>query len=63
MKADLTLDIYHEDSKSVPMLQVADYIASATQGFIVHGDATFYNVYSGKLKYREKWDWNDKIKW
>ena len=63
LKVDFTTDIHHEDSRSVPMLQVADYIASATQRFLVHNDATFYNAYSGKLKYREKWDWNDKIKW
>ncbi len=55
--------IHHEDSRSVPMLQVADYIASATQRFLVHRDTTFYDAYSNKLKYREKWDWNDKIIW
>ncbi len=63
LKVDLTPNIYHEDSKSVPMLQVADYIASATQRFLVHRDTTFYNAFSNKLKYREKWDWNDKIIW
>ncbi len=63
LKADLAPIIYHKDSKSVPMLQVADYIASATQRFIVHNDVTFYNAYSSKLKYREKWDCNDRIKW
>ncbi len=63
LKADLIPNIYHEDSRSVPMLQVADYIASATQRFVVHGDATFYNAYSSKLKYREKWDCNNRIKW
>lgn len=62
-KADFTSYIHHEDSRDVPMLQVADYIASATQRFIIHSDATFYNTYNNKLKYREKWDWNDKILW
>ncbi len=61
LKMDFTASIYHEDSRDVPMLQVADYIASATQKFIVHGDATFYNAYNNKLKYREKLDCNDKI--
>ena len=58
-----TANICHEDPRDVPMLQVADYIASATQGFIVHGDATFYSAYSNKLSYREKLDSNDKIRW
>ena len=62
-KAGFTADIHHEDSRDVSMLQVADYIASATQRFLVHKDATFYDAYSDKLKYREKWDWNDEIKW
>lgn len=62
-KIDFTSNIHHEDSKNVPMLQVADYIASATQRYVVHGDPTFYEMYSNNLKYREKWDWNDKIDW
>ena len=63
LKVDCTANIHHEDSRDVPMLQVADYIASATQKFIVHGDATFYNAYNNKLKYREKLDCNDRIRW
>jgi len=62
-KIDFTSMIHHEDSKNVPMLQVADYIASATQRYVVHGDSVFYGMYANKLKYREKWDWNNKIEW
>ena len=62
-KIDFTSSIHHEDSKKVPMLQVADYIASATQRYVVHDDSTFYNMYANKLKYHEKWDWYNKISW
>ena len=55
--------ILHEDSRTVPMLQVADYVASATQRKITHCDSMYYDMISDKIKYRNKWDWNDKIDW
>jgi len=62
---DSTMEIHstilHEDSRTVPMLQVADYIASATQRKITHCDSTYYDVIKDKIKYKTKWDWNNKI--
>ena len=60
---EIRTTIKHEDSKKVPMLQVADYIAGATQRKIVHRDSTYYNIISERIKHREKWDWNNKISW
>ena len=58
----LTSNMHHEDSKNIPMIQVADYVASATQHYVVHDEPTFYHMYSNKLKYRDKWDLNNKIR-
>lgn len=55
--------ILHEDSKKIPMLQVADYIAGATQRKISQDDSTYYDMISDKIKHRKKWDWNNKINW
>lgn len=55
--------ILHEDSHVIPMLQVADYIASSTQRKFTLGDPTYYNIISDKIKHHTKWDWNDKINW
>jgi hypothetical protein len=55
--------ILHEDSRTVPMLQVADYIASATQRKITYCDSTYYDMITDKIKHRKKWDWNNKINW
>lgn len=55
--------ISHEDSKLVPMLQVADYIASATQRKFARGDSSYYDMISDKIEHKVKWDWNGKINW
>ena len=55
--------ISHEDSKLVPMLQVADYIASATQRKFALGDSSYYDMISEKIEHKVKWDWNNKINW
>ena len=53
--------IIHEDSQKIPMLQVADYVASATQKKITHCDSTYYDMISNKIKHKKTWDWNNKI--
>jgi len=58
---DLRPTILHEDSKTVPMLQVADYVASATQRKITHCDSTYFDIIADKIKHRKTWDWNNKI--
>ena len=60
---DYSISINHEDSRSVPMLQVADYIASSTQRKIERADSDFYEIIKDKIQYFEKWDWNGKINW
>ncbi len=60
---DSFITILHEDSKTVPMLQVADYIAGATQRKFARGDSSYYDMISDKIKHHEKWDWNGKINW
>ena len=60
---DSFITIFHEDSKTVPMLQVADYVASATQRRFASGDSTYYDMISEKIKHHEKWDWHNKINW
>ena len=55
--------IRHEDSEKIPMLQVADYVASATYRKIARGNSAYYNMISSKIKYRTKWDRNSKINW
>ena len=61
MGADIT--IIHEDSKRIPLLQVADYVASATYRKIARGNSTYYDMISDKIKYRAKWDRHSKISW
>ncbi|WP_420546003.1 DUF3800 domain-containing protein [Nitrosopumilus sp.] len=60
---DHRITIKHEDSKSVPMLQVADYIAGSVQKKVERGNDIFYNVIKEKINYHEKWDYNEKIQW
>ena len=59
--AEIRTTILHEDSRTVPMLQVADYVASSTQRKITHCDSTYFDMISEKIQYKTKWDWNDKI--
>lgn len=60
---DHRISICHEDSQSVPMLQVADFIAGAVQRKFEMGDSIFYDLIQDKINYHEKWDWNNKINW
>ncbi len=53
--------IKHEDSKKIPMLQVADYVASAIQRKISQQDSTYYDLISDKIKHKKTLDWNNKI--
>lgn len=63
MNIDHRISIKHEDSQSVPMLQVADFIAGAVQRKFERGDSIFYDLIQDKINYHEKWDWNNKINW
>ena len=58
---EIHITILHEDSKKIPMLQVADYVAGATQRKITHCDSTYYDIISDKIKHKKIWDWNNKI--
>ena len=60
---NIDIMISHEDSQKIPMLQVADYVASSTYRKIALGDPTYYDIISGKIRYHVKWDWNNKIDW
>lgn len=60
---DHKVSISHEDSQSVPMLQVADFIAGAVQRKFERDDSIFYDLIHDKINYHEKWDWNNKINW
>lgn len=60
---DYNISIRHEDSKAIPMLQVADYIAGATQRKFERSDSSFYDVVHNQIKYTKKWDYHDKINW
>ena len=50
MNMDIT--IIHGDSRRVPMLQVADYVAGATYRRITRHDPTFYDMISSMVRYR-----------
>lgn len=60
---EYNISIRHEDSKAIPMLQVADYIAGVTQRKFVRNDSSFYDIIHNKIKYTKKWDYYDKINW
>ena len=60
-KMNVQITINHEDSQRIPMLQVADYIASATQRKITQCDSTYYDMISSKIKHQKKWDKNNRI--
>ena len=60
---DHMVSISHEDSRSVPMLQVADFIAGSVQRKFEKEDSTFYDLIQDKINYHEKWDYHDKITW
>lgn len=55
--------IRHENSQSVQMLQVADYIAGSVQRRFEREDSQFYDIIRDKIKHKRSWDWDDKIKW
>ena len=46
--------ILHEDSRTIPMLQVADYVASATQRKITRCDSTYYDMIQDKITLSNK---------
>jgi len=60
---DYKVTVIHEDSKAVPMLQVADYIAGLVQRKFQMNDSTFYDLLSNKIRYKEQWDQFGKIIW
>ena len=60
---DYRISITHEDSKTVPMLQVADFIAGSVQKKFQLKDTIFYDLIQDKINYRKKWDYHDKINW
>jgi len=60
---DFRITILHQDSKAVPMLQVADYVAGAVQRKFDRGDSSYYDIIQNKIKYTTKWDYNNKISW
>jgi hypothetical protein len=60
---DHHITISHEDSKSIPMLQVADFIAGSIQKKFEMEDSVFYDLIQDKINYHEKWDYHNKITW
>jgi len=62
-KADVLAEIDHENSHNDVCLQIADYIAGSVFRRIEHLDSKFYDIIKNKIKYREKWDWNEKFTW
>ena len=60
---DHRISIIHDDSKSVPMLQVADFIAGSVQKKFEREECFFYDAIQDKIKYHKEWDHNGKIKW
>ena len=45
---NICIKITHEDSRKIPMLQVADYVASSTQRKITHDDSIYFDMISNK---------------
>ncbi|MCE9651499.1 MAG: DUF3800 domain-containing protein [Nitrosarchaeum sp.] len=60
---DYKVVVTHEDSKAVPMLQVADYIAGCVQRKFQMNDSVCYDLIMDKIKYKEQWDKFGKINW
>ena len=60
---NICIKITHEDSRKIPLLQVADYVASSTQRKIIHDDSIYFDMISNKINHREKLDKNNKINW
>lgn len=60
---DYHVSVIHDDSKAVPMLQVADYIAGLVQRKFQMNDSICYDLISSKIKYKEQWDKYGKIIW
>ena len=60
---NIRITIAHEDSRKIPMLQVADYTANSTQRKIIHEDSIYFDMISNKINHREKLDKNNKINW
>ena len=57
--------LWYPESSSSPCgilkVEVADYVASATQRKITRCDSTYYDMISDKIKHQKTWDWNNKI--
>lgn len=62
-KNDIFAEIDHENSQNDVCLQVADYVAGAVFRMIEHDDRQYYELIKGKIKHKQKWDWNEKISW
>lgn len=62
-KNDIYAEITHENSHNDVCLQIADYVASSCYAMTERGDTQYYDIIKHKIKYREKWDWHNKICW
>lgn len=62
-KNDIYADIYHENSHNDPCLQIADYVASSFFAKTEWGNNQYYDLIRHNVKYKEKWDWHNKIEW
>lgn len=56
-------NIAHANSILNPALQIADYIAGATYAKFEYGHSEYYDKIKNLLKYRDKWDWKNRIIW
>lgn len=55
-KLHVAPNITHADSQQDPLLQVADYIAGATQRKMQANDSRYYDMISPKIRYRKMYD-------
>lgn len=62
-KDDILAEIEHENSLNDVCLQIADYVAGSVFKKTERDDPTYYDLIKGRIKYRDKWDWNSKISW
>jgi signal recognition particle GTPase len=62
-KNDIFAEIEHENSQNDVCLQIADYIAGSIFRKVEHNDPQYYELVKNRIKFKQKWDWNEKITW
>lgn len=62
-KNDILAEIEHENSLNDVCLQIADYVAGSVFRKMERADSSYYDLIKTGIKYRDKWDYYNKLSW